>query len=191
VPGLDFTRRRDRAVAEVFSQLIGGPMGSRLFDELREQRALCYWVDGHVWGYESATFLSISCSVGPSHLEETCERIRGILDSLRATGPTDEEHRRFGAYSAGAAALDFDSVSGRLDHAVELIMEYGDHGVDPSLHLREIESVTRRELAELADRIELEPCVGCVGPVTEAHFGWPPPGDTLPVWSDQSRSWGT
>lgn len=165
VPGLDFTRRRDRTVAEVFSQLIGGPMGSRLFDELREQRALCYWIDGHVWGYRSATFLSVSCSVHPDDLDEARERIQAIIGNLRARGPTDEETRRFSAYSAGAVAVDFESTSSRL-HAVELIMEYGDHDVDPILLLREIESITQPELAELAASIELQPCVGCVGPAS-------------------------
>jgi hypothetical protein len=29
-----------------------------------------------------------------------------------------------------------------VDHAIELIMQYGDHGVDPTLRLRELESVT-------------------------------------------------
>jgi predicted Zn-dependent peptidase len=170
VPGVDFARRRDRAVAEVFSQLVGGPMGSRLFDELREQRGLCYWVDGHVWGYESATFLSVSCSVHPDDLDETFERIQAILSNLRLHGPTDEEARRFSAYSTGAVALDLESASSRLDHAIELIMEYDDHDIDPVLHLHEIESITKSELAGLAAKIEPRACVGCVGPATAADF---------------------
>jgi predicted Zn-dependent peptidase len=170
VPGVDFTRRRDRAVAEVFSQLIGGPMGSRLFDELREQRGLCYWVDGHLWGYESATFLSVSCSVHPDNLEETFARIQAILGNLRVHGPTAEEARRFSAYSTGAVTLDFESSRSRLDHAIELILEYGDHDIDPVLHLREIESITGSDLANLASKVELRPCVGCVGPATAADF---------------------
>jgi predicted Zn-dependent peptidase len=170
VPGVDFTQRRDRAVAEVVSQVIGGPMGSRLFDELREQRALCYWVDAYLWAHGSTTFLSVRCSVRPSDLDEAYERIQTILGSLRATGPTDEESRRMCAYAAGAAALEFESVSSRLDHAVELIMEYGDHDVDPALHIRQIEAVTRAELVDLAGKIEPAACVGCVGPATRTQF---------------------
>jgi predicted Zn-dependent peptidase len=170
VPGVEYRRRRDRATAEVFSQLIGGPMGSRLFDELREQRALCYWVDGHVWGYETATFLSVSCSVGAGDVDEVYERINAIVADLRQHGPTDEEAERFSAYSTGAVALDFESVNSRLDHAIELIMEYGDHDIDPTLYLREIQSVRRTDLAELARSIEPEPCIGAVGPTTAAQF---------------------
>jgi predicted Zn-dependent peptidase len=170
VPGIDFRVRRDRAVGEVFSQLIGGPMGSRLVDELREQHALCYWADGHVWGYENAAYLSVSCSVRPDDLDETYQRIRAILADLATHGPTDEEADRFRAYSTGAVALDFESVTARLDHAIELIMEHSDHAVDPTLHLDEIQTVTKRELAELAASIRLEPCIGAVGPVALAQL---------------------
>jgi predicted Zn-dependent peptidase len=170
IPGLDFRLRRDRAVAEVFSQLVAGPMGSRLFDELREQHSLCYWVDASVSGFEDQAFLFVGCSVSPAALGETYDRIGAVLDSLRADGPSDEEARRFCAYSSGAVALSFESVSARLDHAIELIMEYGDHEVDPILLLRQIESVTRSDLAEFAARIEPRPCVGCVGPAGDADF---------------------
>ncbi len=170
VRGLDLKRRRDRAVAEVFSQLVGGPMGSRLSDELREQHALCYWVEAQVWGYETATVLSVSCSVAPSDLHEALGRIQTILADLRADGPTEEEHRRFRAYSTGAVALDFESVRSRLDHAVELIMQHSDHVLDPTMYLREIDSITRRELAEIAEMVEPQPCVACVGPATAADF---------------------
>ena len=167
VTGLDFTTRRDRARAEVFSQLIGGPMGSRLFDELREQRALCYWVDGHVWGYGSEGFLTIGCSVRPADLDETLERIHGIVTDLQAHGPTDEEADRFSAYSTGAVALSFESVGDHLGHATELIMEYGDHDLDPDLLLRAIQSVDRRHLTALAANIRLDPCIAAVGPASE------------------------
>lgn len=170
VPGLDFRLRSDRAVAEVFSQLVAGPMGSRLFDELREQHSLCYWVDAGVSGFEDQVCLFVGCSVSRADLHETYERIGGVLDGLRTDGPSDEEARRFCAFSSGAVALSFESVSARLDHATELIMEYGDHAVDPILLLRQIESVTRSDLGELAARIDPQPCIGCVGPIEDADF---------------------
>ena len=49
-------------------------------------------------------------------------------------------------------------------------MEFGDHDVDPMLHLAAIESVTRADLTELAAHVEPGPCVGCVGPVTADDF---------------------
>lgn len=165
VPGTDLKRRLDRAVAEVFSQLIGGPMGSRLFDELREQRAMCYWVDGYVWGIDDAAFLSVNCSIRPSDLAETYERIGLVLSDLRQHGPTDEEARRFRAYATGAAALDFESPGHLMDHTIELILEYDDLDIAPLSHLHALESVTRADLTALAASTDPNPCIGCVGPV--------------------------
>lgn len=170
VPGLHLGRRRDRAIAEVLSQLLGGPMGSRLVDELREREALCYWIDGYLWGYGGTGYLSVQCSVDHSRAEEAVERINRILAELRRDGPTEEEGRRFQAYSTGAVALDLEGVGSQVDHAVELIMEYGDEEVDPLLYLREVESVKRSEVAGLASRIGAQPCIACVGPVAEGQL---------------------
>lgn len=170
VPGVDLTRRHDRAVAEVFSQLIGGPMGSRLFDQLREQRSLCYWIDGYIWGYEDAAFLSVPCSVRPSTAAETYGHIQAIVADLHKNGPTVEEASRAGRYASGAATLDFESSSALADHATQLIMEYGDHDIDPALHLESVEAVTHRDLCQLAACIEPGPCVAAVGPVAATDF---------------------
>jgi len=145
-------------------------MGSRLCDELREQRALCYWVDGHVWGFESAAFLSVSCSVRPANLAETYERIRAIIGASARTGPAMRRPAGLWRTARGAATLELESADARLEHAVELIMQYDDHDVDPIQRLRALAAVTRDELAELAATIRLEPCVGMVGPATAAQL---------------------
>jgi predicted Zn-dependent peptidase len=170
VPGLDCRQRRERAHAEVFSHLLAGPMGSRLYHELREQRSLCYWVSASLADYDGQTVLFVSCSVSPERLEEAYEQITAILADLRAHGPSEEEARRFRAYASGAVALDFESVTNRLDHAIQLIIEYADHAIDPILLLREIESVTRAGLAQVAAHVDLSPCIGCVGPANGIAF---------------------
>ena len=170
VPGLDLSRPRDRALAEVYSDLLGGPMGSRLYEELRERRGLCYWVEGGLWGYEEASFLTVGCSIRAPDFTEAYVGIEGIVADLRERGPSEEEAARARSYAAGSAAIGFESTRARADHAVELIMEYGDHDVDPVRHLRAIESVTRTDLAEVAANVGPGPCVGCVGPVTAADL---------------------
>jgi predicted Zn-dependent peptidase len=145
-------------------------MGSRLYHELREQRSLCYWVSASLADYDGQTVLFVSCSVSPERLEEAYEQITAILADLRAHGPSEEEARRFRAYASGAVALDFESVTNRLDHAIQLIIEYADHAIDPILLLREIESVTRAGLAQVAAHVDLSPCIGCVGPANGIAF---------------------
>jgi predicted Zn-dependent peptidase len=170
LPGLDLSRSRDRAVAEVYSDLVGGPAGSRLFEEIREQRGLCYAIEGWVWGYRDASFLSVECNLRASNIAETYERIDAIIAELSENGPTEEESLRARSYATGANALSYESTTSRADHAVELMMEYGDHNVDPMLHMRALESVSREDIAELAGRVSPCPCVGCVGAVSAAAF---------------------
>lgn len=170
VSGLDLTRRQDRAVAAVYSNLVGGPVGSRLFDELREQRSLCYEIDGFLWGHESSSFLSVECSVHPSDLAETYERIDAIVRSLSESGPTEEETLRARSYTIGSTTLDFESVNARTDYAVGLIMDYKDHNVDSLQYLATLESVTHEDLVSLAANVQPGPCVGCAGPASAAEF---------------------
>jgi len=170
LPGLDLNRPRDRAVADVYSDLLGGPAGSRLFEEIREQRGLCYAIEGWVWGYHEASFLSVECNLRASNIAETYERIDAIIAELSKNGPTEEESLRARSYATGACALSYESTAARVDHAVELIMEYGDHDIDPMLNLRALESVTREDIAELGARVAPGPCVGCVGAVSATAF---------------------
>jgi predicted Zn-dependent peptidase len=170
LPGLDLSRARDRAIAGVYSDLLGGLMGSRLVEEIREERGLCYAIDSYVWGYREASLLSVECNLRASNIAETYERIDAIIAELSEKGPTEEESLRARSYATGASALNYESTTARVDHAVELIMQYGDHEVDPMLHLRALESVTCEDIADLAARVAPGPCVGCVGAVTAAPF---------------------
>ena len=44
---IDPLDRRQRVALAIYATLLGGSMGSRLFDEIREQRGLCYSVWAH------------------------------------------------------------------------------------------------------------------------------------------------
>ena len=48
-PEIDVTNPRERAALSIYTTLLGGSMGSRLFDEIREQRGLAYsvWAVDH------------------------------------------------------------------------------------------------------------------------------------------------
>ncbi len=171
VEGFDLSRTRERAIAEVYSQLLGGPMGSRLHEELREARGLCYAIDGYVWGYPRYSGLAIELSLQAGRVPEAYAAIDGIVAALRDRGPTAEETHRARAYAVGSSALSFDGVGARAAHALEAAMEYGDEQVDPLAYLRAIASVTRGDLADLAGRVVPGPCVGCAGPVEASTFG--------------------
>jgi predicted Zn-dependent peptidase len=170
LPGLDLRRSRDRAVAEVYSNILGRLTGSRLFEEIRERHSLAYDIDGYVWSHREASLLSVECSVQASDVTEAYQRINSIIAGLARDGPTEEEVIRARAYATAATVLHYEAPEACVDHAVELIMEYGDHEIDPLLDLRALESVTSRDTAELAARVVPGPCVACVGPLAPDTF---------------------
>jgi predicted Zn-dependent peptidase len=170
LPGVDLSRSRDRAVAEVYSNILGGLSSSRLFEEIREKRSLSYEIHGDVWGYRDASLLSVECHVQASDAAEVYERIDAIVTGLASDGPSEEELLRARAYTTAATVLHYEAPEASVDHAVELMMEYGDQDVDPILDLRAVESVTRADTAELAARVESGPCVAGVGAVTPDVF---------------------
>jgi predicted Zn-dependent peptidase len=170
VPGLDLRRSRDRAAAEVYSNILGGLTGSRLFEEIREKRGLSYEIEGYLWPRREASLLSVECSVQAADAAEAYERIDAIVAGLARDGPTSEEVLRARAYATAATILDFEAPEACVDHAVELIMQYGDRDIDPTSELRALESVTLEETAELAARVVPGPCVACVGAVTPDTF---------------------
>ena len=107
---------------------------------------------------------SAAACVRPMSPRSTRASMRSSRTSAQS-GPIRRRGRPSAVVHSGTAALAFESTRACADHAVELIMEYGDHDVDPRAHLTAIESVTRADLTELAAQVEPGPCVGCVGPV--------------------------
>jgi predicted Zn-dependent peptidase len=170
LPEFDLSRSRDRAIAEVYTYLLGGLPGSRLSDELREQRGLCYAIEGYWWGYRGAALLSVDCSLLASKVADAYERIEAIIADLSTHGPAEEEFLRARSYSVSSSALSFESAGARVDRAVYLMLQCGDNEIDVTAHLRALEFVTREDVAGFAAQVAPGPCVGCVGAVTAATF---------------------
>src|SRR5918997_1910878 len=77
---------RHRAALSVYSTLLGGSMGSRLFDEIREQRGLAYSV-------YSVDHDAAIAALDDTTLEEVADVARGVSEelSVACVGPHDED----------------------------------------------------------------------------------------------------
>ena len=100
-PSIDVQDVRQRAAALILSTLLGGSMGSRLFDEIREQRGLAYSVSAAAHAYADVPVLQISAGLESGKLDEALQCIRSIVEDLRKNGPRPEEVERARAYAAG------------------------------------------------------------------------------------------
>src|SRR5215218_3131739 len=89
-PAIDPRSMRQRAALTVYSTLLGGSMGSRLFDEIREQRGLAYSVYSVDHSFADVPILQLSAGLESGKAVEAFARMRDIVDELRRDGPTED-----------------------------------------------------------------------------------------------------
>jgi predicted Zn-dependent peptidase len=164
-PQIDVRDQRQRAALTIYSTLLGGSMGSRLFDEIREQRGLAYSVNAYAHAYADVPILQLSAGLESAKCVEAYRRMRDIVTELRTDGPTEAEVERARAYAAGARAIAFENTGAIARHAAQQAIVYG-QDIDPDLTLDLLDSVTFGEVVEVAAGIEDELSVACVGPHT-------------------------
>src|SRR3954466_7978829 len=109
-PQLDVSDPAQRAAMTIYATLLGGSMGSRLFDEIREQRGLCYSVGAIDHSFADAPALALGAGLDSSKLDEAYSRMREIVRELHDDGPTEEEVERARAYAAGRRVLAFENT---------------------------------------------------------------------------------
>jgi predicted Zn-dependent peptidase len=168
-PQIDPRRRRDRAALGIYSTVLGGSMGSRLFDEIREQRGLCYSVWALDHSFADTPALALGAGLDSSKCSEAYARMREIVDELRRDGPREEEVERARAYAGGRQVLAFENSGAVARYAAHQAIIYDDE-IDPDLAIDAIDSVTFDEVVEVARGISEELAVACVGPHAAADF---------------------
>jgi predicted Zn-dependent peptidase len=168
-PGIDVGDRRRRAALAIYSTLLGGSMGSRLFDEIREKRGLCYSVYAIDHSFADVPILQLGSGLDSTKCIEAYTRMREIVDELRRDGPTEEEVARARAYAAGRLVLAFENTNAVARYAASQSIVFGE-GIDPDEAIAALDAVTHDEVREVAAGITEELAVACVGPHTAEEF---------------------
>jgi predicted Zn-dependent peptidase len=168
-PQVDISDARQRATLAIYSTLLGGSMGSRLFDEIREQRGLAYSVYSVAHAYADVPVLQLSAGLESGKCLEAYRRMREIVTELREQGPTDTEVERARAYAAGARAIAFENSGAVARHAAQQRILFRED-IDPDRTISLLDAVTFDEVAQLAAGISEDPAVACVGPHTVEEF---------------------
>src|SRR6202041_189616 len=104
-PAIDVSAQSQRAALVIYSTLLGGSMGSRLFEEIREKRGLCYSVYAINHAFADVPILQLGSGLESDKCVEAYGRMREIVDELRSDGPNGEEVTRARAYAAGRLVL--------------------------------------------------------------------------------------
>jgi predicted Zn-dependent peptidase len=160
---------RARAALSVYSTLLGGSMGSRLFDEIREQRGLAYSVYSVDHTFADVPILQLSAGLESRKCDEAYARMREIVDELRSEGPRQEEFERARSYAAGRRVLAFENTNAVARHAATQTVVFG-QDIDPDAAIAALDETTFEEVAEAAAGITEACSVACVGPHEVSEF---------------------
>src|ERR687885_1204079 len=132
---------RARAALTVYSTLLGGSMGSRLFDEIREQRGLAYSVYSVDHSFADVPILQLSAGLESAKCGEAYARMREIVTELRTEGPRPEEFERARAYAAGRRVLAFENTNAVARHAATQSVVFG-QDIDPDAAIAALDRTT-------------------------------------------------
>jgi predicted Zn-dependent peptidase len=168
-PALPVADIRKRAALTIYTTLLGGSMGSRLFEEIREKRGLCYSVYAVDHAYADVPILQLGSGLESSKTIEAYTRMREIVDELREQGPTEGEVDRARAYAAGRRVLAFENTGAVARYAANQKIVFGD-SVDPDEAIARLDAVTIDEVREAAASVDGQLAVACVGPHASEEF---------------------
>jgi predicted Zn-dependent peptidase len=168
-PEVSVSDVKQRAALSIYSTLLGGSMGSRLFEEIREKRGLCYSVYAIAHAFADVPILQLGSGLDSEKCIEAYTRMREIVDELRSDGPTEEEVHRARAYSAGRLVLAFENTNAVARYGASQKIVYGED-IDPDAAIAALDAVTFDDVREVAANVADDLAVACVGPHEQGDF---------------------
>jgi predicted Zn-dependent peptidase len=166
---IDPRDRDQRAALAVYATLLGGSMGSRLFEEIRERRGLCYSIWAHGRSHADAASLNAGAGLDSAKCVEAYGRIVEIVDELATEGPTPGEVERARAYAAGSLVLALERTSAVASRSAERMITFGELP-SPEDAVDALDAVTEDDVRAIAALISGTPTVACVGPHPASDF---------------------
>lgn len=114
----------DYYVAQVFSGVLGGGMSSRLFQEVREKRGLCYSVFAFSWSFADTGVFGLYAGTAPEHVAELMPVLSGELGRLGEDASEAEVARARAQIKAGLM-MGLESSSSRAEQIARQYMIHG------------------------------------------------------------------
>jgi predicted Zn-dependent peptidase len=162
LPGPSFLEQ-DFYAAQVFSGLFGGGMSSRLFQEIRENRGLCYSIYSTIWGLRDAGMLAVHAATGPEKVEELAAIVAAELVDVADKGPSSAELKRSAAQLKAGLLMALESSSVKAEQMARQLLSYG--ALIPSSELvAHVDAVGFSDVRDVAMRLaNATPSVAVVG----------------------------
>lgn len=154
-----------RYAFHVLNAILGANASSRLFQELREKRGLCYSISSHLLALRDGGLVEISAGLDRRNLEKSLRLILESLESLRRNPVSARELRRAVEFLVGSSRMALERTSTQSSRLGNSILAMGKI-VDPETVTARIRAVTPDDILSAA-RTFLDPSritLAVVGP---------------------------
>jgi len=185
-PGLS-NRDPDYFVAQIYATALGGGTSSRLFQEAREKRGLCYSIYAFSSGFQDSGFLGVYVGTGESEAAEISAVIAGEMEAI-AHNLTEAEVSRARAQLKVSLLMGMERPGTRAEQIAGQLFALGKVQSATEI-VAQLDAIDAAIVKRYAARVmqEAKPTIAAVGPVErlEPHAVFArrfanPAGATLP-----------
>jgi predicted Zn-dependent peptidase len=159
---------RDRFVAAILDNILGGGMSSRLFQEIRERRGLVYTISSYLAAYREGGLVVIYAGMSPETGPEVVRLTLEEIERLKREGVSAEELERAKDSLKGSLMLSLESTTNRMTSLARSEIYFGRQFTLDEI-LEGIDAVTAAEVQRLAQEL-FRPdhtALAAVGPFNE------------------------
>ena len=160
-----------RHVLRMLSLLLGETMSSRLFQELREKRGLCYHIATDFSLYEDTGTFEIHAALDSDRLEESIRAIQSVLHKVIKHGFYPEELEQAKRFADGQARIGLETPQAQMSWMGDSLTSFGKI-IDPDEARQLIESVTLDQAQAFA-QATFHPsklAIASIGPQSESQM---------------------
>jgi predicted Zn-dependent peptidase len=155
----------DFHTAQILASIIGGGMSSRLFQEIREKRGLCYSIYAFHWSFADTGIFGVHTATGPGDVGRLMPVLLGELERS-AEEISEKELARARAQLRAGLLMTLESPAARAGQIARQILLFG-RLIPVEELVAKVEAISVGQVRDLAGRIlsGSPPTVATVGPV--------------------------
>ena len=150
-PGLPYHDSR-RFALQLLSSILGSGMSSRLWQQVREQRGLCYSIYSYGSGHADTGLYAVYTALGRETEEAAIRTIVDAVKEFRDGGVTQEELNRAREQSKANVLMGLESTQARMSHLGRSELMMGEVLV-PDQIIAAYDAVTAEDVRALAEEI--------------------------------------
>ncbi len=162
----------DKYPLALLDSVLGGSMGSRLFQEIREKRGLAYSVGSYMATHREGGYFTAFGGTSPDTYEECLDLVREEFAKARTSGVSDLELTRAKNQFRGSIVMGQESMSARMNRMGKSEVNFG-RVVPLTEVVAKIDAVSVKDVQRIAEMIFPSDAdaltIAAVGPFDDAH----------------------